>query len=85
MTMIARPVGSLCTHNPDLPWVVECVGSGPFLFWTNMFASCKKQLSRYSCASLVPLGIKWACICAEKKNVLGGVVSVLCVFVRVAM
>ena len=30
----------------------------------NMFASCKKQLSWYDCASLAPLGMKWACICA---------------------
>ena len=49
-----------------------------------VFASCKKHLSRYSCASLAPLGMKRACICARKLNVLGDV-SVLCVFVRVAM
>ena len=32
-----------------------------------MFASCKKLLSENSCASLVPLGMKWACVCAGKK------------------
>ena len=40
----------------------------------NMFASCKKLLSEDSCASLVPLG---------KKNVLGGVVCLYCVFLCV--
>ena len=63
--MIARP------HGPDLrvrgPWPIPCRA--------NMFASCKKHLSNDSCASLVLLGTKWACICAEKKKVLGGVVS----------
>ena len=48
--------------------------------WVNMFASSKKLLSQDSCASLVPLGMKWACICAERKNVLGGVVCLCCVF-----
>ena len=33
----------------------------------NMFASCRKQLSWYNCRSLVPLGMKWACICAGNK------------------
>ena len=48
----------------------------------------KEHSSKYSCASLITLDMKWACICAGKKNVLGVVwcdVSVLCVFVRVAM
>ena len=35
-----------------------------------MFAPCKKQVSGYSCASLVPLGMKWDCICAGRNNVL---------------
>ena len=39
-------------------------GPWPSPFWPNMFASCKKQLSWHKCASLVPLGMKWACICA---------------------
>ena len=34
----------------------------------NMFASCKKQLSFENCASLVPLGMKWACICAGNER-----------------
>ena len=80
--MIARPIGSLCTHGPIMlrarvrgPWPIHCP--------VNMFASCKKLLSHDSCASLVPLGMKWACICAEKKNVLGGVVCLCCVFLCV--
>ena len=56
------------------PWSIPCP--------VNMFASCKKLLSENSSASLVPLGVKWACICAEKKNVLGVVWwTLLCVFV----
>ena len=42
-----------------------------------MFVSCKKQLTWYNCASLVPLGMKWAYICAEKW-VLCLVVLVMC-------
>ena len=38
-------------------------GLWPIPCWANMFASRTKQLSRYSCASLVPLGMKWAWIC----------------------
>ena len=55
-------------------WLITCRA--------NMLASCKKHLPRYSCASLVPLGMKWACVCAGKKNALGVGwcnVSVLCV------
>ena len=43
-----------------------------------MFASCKNHLSRYSCGSLVPLGMKWACICAGK-SAWCGVVCCCCV------
>ena len=56
------------------PWPIPCP--------VNMFASCKELLSKDSFASLLPLGMKWACICAGKKNMLGVVcrdVSVLCV------
>ena len=38
------------------PWLIPCRA--------NIFTSYKKQLSRKSCASLVPLGMKWACSCA---------------------
>ena len=60
-------------------WLIPCLA--------NMFGSYKKQLSTFSCASLVPLGMKWACICAGKENVLGVVWCdcAVCVFVRVAM
>ena len=64
MTMITRPIRlSLCTHGSGLS---ECQSA-----WTwahsllaELFASCKRQLSWHRCASLVPLGMKWACICA---------------------
>ena len=58
-------------------------GPSPIPCEANMFASCTKRLSVDSCASLVPLGIKWACICAEKKRVLGGVVCLCYVFLCV--
>ena len=44
------------------PWPIPCRA--------NMFTSCKKQVSWYFCASLVPLGMKWACISAARSNVL---------------
>ena len=64
ITMITRPIGSLCVHTAltclsvrvPVLWLIPCQA--------NMFASCKKQLSWYNCASLVTLGMKWACICA---------------------
>ena len=71
MTMITRPVGSLCVHTAltcqsvrvrgpwPIPWPIPC--------WPNMFGSCKKQLSWQNCASFVPLGMKWACICAGNR------------------
>ena len=63
MTMITRPVGCLCTHGSNLPESQSaCTLAHSCL--ANMFVSCKKQLSWYNCASLVPLGMKWACICA---------------------
>ena len=62
--MITRSVGTLCAHTAltclsvrvPVLWLIPCLA--------NMFASCKKQLSWFYCASLVPLGMKWACICA---------------------
>ena len=67
MTMCTRPVGCLCTHGPDLPFV-QVRGPWPILCWANMLASCKKLMSRYSCASLVPIGMKWGCIYAGRKK-----------------
>ena len=64
MTLITRPVGSLCVHAALTCQSVRMHGPWPIPCWPNMFASCKKQLSWYNCASLVPLGMKWACICA---------------------
>ena len=63
MTMITRPVGSLCVHTALTCQSVRVHGPWPIPCWPNMFAACKKQLSRYDCASLVPLGMMWACIC----------------------
>ena len=64
MTMITRPVGSLCAHTAltclcvrvPVLWLIPCLA--------NMFVSCKKQLSWYDSASLVPLEMKWACVSA---------------------
>ena len=70
MTMIARPVSTLCTHGLDLTSVPECDGRGPLLVGRTC-SHHARNISGYSCASLVPLGIKWAHICAEKENVLG--------------
>ena len=64
MTLITRPVGSLCVHT-----ALTCESVGVRVLWripcrANMFASCKKQLSWFYDASLAPLGMKWAGICA---------------------
>ena len=64
MTMITRPVGSLCVHSALTCQSVRAHGPWPIPCWPNMFGSCKKQLSWHDCASFVPLGMKWACICA---------------------
>ena len=65
MTMITPPVGSLCVRTSSgLALRARVHGPWPIPCWPNMFASCTKQLSWYNCASLVPLGMKWACICA---------------------
>ena len=57
MTMITRPVGSLCVHTAltclsvrvPVLWLIFCLA--------NMFLSCKKQLSWHNCASFVPLEV----------------------------
>ena len=35
----------------------------------ELFASCRKNLAKSSCAGLVPLEMKWACTCTGKRNV----------------
>ena len=67
MTMSSRPVGSLCTHGSDLPCVPECVGLGVFV-GGRIARFMQKQLSKYSCASLMPLDTKCACTCADGKE-----------------
>ena len=60
-------------------------GPQPIPDWSDMFGSCKKQVSEDSCASVVPLEMNWACVGAEKKNVHGvewwTALCVLCVLV----
>ena len=69
MTMSSRPVGSLCTHGSDLPCVPECVGLGVFV-GGRIARFMQKQLSKYSCASFMPLDTKCAGTCADgKRNV----------------
>ena len=57
VTMVTRSVGPLCTHSSDF---LECKSAWALAHSCrpNMFASCKKQLFKYSCANL---GMKWAC------------------------
>ena len=64
MTMITRPVGSLCTHSSDLPQGPECKGRGPFPVGLTCSHHARNNCLGVSCANLVPLGMKWACICA---------------------
>ena len=55
--MITRLVASLCTHSSDLPKGPECKGRGPFPVGLTYSLGV-------SCESLVPLEMKWACVCA---------------------
>ena len=65
--MSTRPVGSLCAHGSDLHCEPECVGLGP-LVGGRIARFMQKQLSKYSCASLMPLGMKCACPCTDGKT-----------------
>ena len=67
MTMSTRPVGCLCARGSDLPSMPECVGLGPFVGW-RVARFMQKQLTKYSCASFAPLGMKSACSCAHGKR-----------------
>ena len=49
----------LSLYTRPWPLVPECVGRGPFLVGRTCSHHARKHLSRYSCASLVPLGMKW--------------------------
>ena len=85
MTMTARPSGSLCTHGPILPdcqsaWALSHSLSGDNV--RNMQENCCLRIPVQASYHLERSG---ACICAEKKKMLGVGVSVLCVFVRVAV
>ena len=82
MTMITRPVGSLCVHKALTCQSVRVHGPWPIPCWPNMFASCKKQLSRYSCARLLPFGKKWACVCAGNGCWVWCLVVLVCVSMR---
>ena len=66
MTTITRQVGSLSlsVHTALTCQSVRVRGLRSIPCLANMFASCKEQLSWHNCASLVPLRMKWACICA---------------------
>ena len=67
MRMITRSVGALSVHTALTCFEGQSACTLTHSCRANMSASCKKQLSRYSCANLVPLRMKWACIL---KNVL---------------
>ena len=77
MTMITRSVGSLCTQSSDLPQCQCACALAHSLSGEHVHNICKKQLSWKNCASLVPLGMKWACICAGN-GVFCLVVFVMC-------
>ena len=66
MTMITRPVGSLCVHKALTCLMNVCVrGLRSIPCLAKMFTlKARNNMSWYHCASLVPLGMKWACICA---------------------
>ena len=71
MTMITRSVGSLCTQSSDLP---ECQCA-----WASVHSLFGEHVRIMQETSVVPLGMKWACICA------GNECCVLVVFGCVSM
>ena len=64
MTMITRSVSYLYTK---LGFALRASAHSLF---GEMFASWTKNLSRYSCAGVVPLGMKWSCNCAGNVDVI---------------
>ena len=56
MTMITRPVGSLCVHTALTCLSVRVHGHWPIPCLANMFASCKKQLSWHNCGKPRAIG-----------------------------
>ena len=54
----------LCTHSSALAKGPECMDLGPFLVGRTCSQHARNNCLGVSCASLVPLGMKWACICA---------------------
>ena len=45
------------------------LGCGPSLVGEERLALCRKNYLRCSCSDLVPLRMKWACICAGRRDV----------------
>ena len=64
---------SLCPQSLDFPWTLAQSLFGELL------ASRRTNLSSYSCASLIPLGMKWACTCTGDVIVLVPVLWCACV------
>ena len=81
MTMTARPVGSLCTHGPDLPRVPECVGAHSLsgehvLIMQETFVWDIPVQASCHLGSCGPVSVLEGRMCLEW-------CAVLCVFVRV--
>ena len=82
ITMIARPVGSLCTHGPDSPSLPECVGRGPFIVGRSCSHHARKHVLAFLCKPLatwneVGLYLCWKEYCAWCGGVLWCVVVVV--------
>ena len=60
---------ALSVHTALTPQSARVRGLWPLPCKASMFASYTKQLFWQNCASLVPLGMKWACICAGNVSV----------------
>ena len=61
---LTRPVGlSLCTHGSDLPECQSACTLANSLFGRTCSQHARNNCLGVSCASLVPLGMKWAVLC----------------------
>ena len=75
MTMFTRSVGSLCMQSARLSLSTKGAWTVAHSLFGELQASRRKNVFTYYSASLVPLGMKWACTCAGD-----GDVAVVCLW-----
>ena len=54
-------------HSGELPQGPECLGRGPFPFGEETNRPMQNKFNNAFRSDLLPLEVKWACICAGKE------------------